>query len=81
LDAAEKQTTTPTANLDATLPSTDNSVQAYLFLLGAFAIEAIMWGTYVYYSDFAWKTCLCSYCLPQCFPKISTHQQNPLQFA
>jgi len=34
------------ADFGDTLPQTDSSVQAYLFLVGAFAIEAIMWGEY-----------------------------------
>ena len=36
------------AEFGATLPKTDSSIQAYLFLVGAFAIEAILWGEYVY---------------------------------
>jgi hypothetical protein len=46
-DDVEKQGATPAAaDQDATLPPTDRGARAYLFLLSAFAIEAIMWGTY-----------------------------------
>ena len=44
------------AEFGATLPKTDSSIQAYLFLVGAFAIEAILWGEYVYSLRRAWVT-------------------------
>jgi len=45
VEAVEKQAL-QAAEFDATLPKTDSSIQAYLFLVGAFAIEAILWGEY-----------------------------------